>query len=41
VIFVMERLIDLAAGDLGLDRVELRRRNLVEESELPYRNPSA
>jgi carbon-monoxide dehydrogenase large subunit len=39
VIFVMERLIDLAASDLGFDRVELRRRNLVEESELPYRNP--
>lgn len=39
VIFVMERLIDLAASELELDRVELRRRNLVSESELPYRNP--
>jgi carbon-monoxide dehydrogenase large subunit len=39
VIFVMERLIDLAASELGFDRVELRRRNLVKESELPYQNP--
>jgi aerobic carbon-monoxide dehydrogenase large subunit len=39
VIFVMERLIDLAASELGLDRVELRRRNMVKESELPYQNP--
>jgi aerobic carbon-monoxide dehydrogenase large subunit len=39
VIFVMERLIDLAASELGLDRVELRRRNLIKESELPYQNP--
>jgi carbon-monoxide dehydrogenase large subunit len=36
--FVMERLIDRAAQALGMDRVELRRRNLIEESEQPYRN---
>jgi aerobic carbon-monoxide dehydrogenase large subunit len=35
--FVMERLIDLAARRLGLDPVELRRRNLVREDEFPYR----
>ena len=39
VIFVMERLIDLAARDLGFDRVAIRRRNLVTEKEMPYKNP--
>ena len=39
VMYVMERLIDLAARRHGFDRVELRRRNLVTQSELPYRNP--
>jgi carbon-monoxide dehydrogenase large subunit len=39
VMYVMERLIDLAARQHGFDRVELRRRNLVTPSELPYRNP--
>ncbi len=39
VIFVMERLIDLAARECGFDRLELRRRNLVGLTEMPYRNP--
>ncbi|MGA8692889.1 MAG: xanthine dehydrogenase family protein molybdopterin-binding subunit [Xanthobacteraceae bacterium] len=39
VIFVIERLIDLAAREHGFDRVAIRRRNLVTEKELPYRNP--
>jgi carbon-monoxide dehydrogenase large subunit len=39
VMYVMERLIDVAARQHGFDRVELRRRNLVSSSELPYRNP--
>jgi carbon-monoxide dehydrogenase large subunit len=39
VIFVMERLIDLAARDYGFDRVALRRRNLVTQKEMPYKNP--
>jgi carbon-monoxide dehydrogenase large subunit len=39
VMYVMERLIDLAARQHGFDRVALRRRNLVTSSELPYRNP--
>src|SRR5580658_3676196 len=39
VIYVMERLIDLAARECGYDRVTLRRRNLVTEKELPYKNP--
>ncbi|MBI2494653.1 MAG: molybdopterin-dependent oxidoreductase, partial [Candidatus Rokubacteria bacterium] len=39
VMFVMERLIDLAARRHGFDRVELRRRNLVPPGAMPYRNP--
>jgi aerobic carbon-monoxide dehydrogenase large subunit len=39
VMFVMERLIDLAAQQCGFDRLQLRRRNLVPESAMPYRNP--
>jgi len=39
VMFVMERLIDRAAKQFGFDRLELRRRNLVSESAMPYRNP--
>jgi carbon-monoxide dehydrogenase large subunit len=34
--FFRERLIELAATDLGIDRVEFRRRNLVAEREMPY-----
>jgi carbon-monoxide dehydrogenase large subunit len=37
--FVIERLIDLAARRHGFDRVALRRRNLVPAAALPYRNP--
>jgi carbon-monoxide dehydrogenase large subunit len=36
---VMERMLDIAAGELNLDRVEIRRRNLVKRDQLPYRNP--
>ncbi|MGH8697481.1 MAG: xanthine dehydrogenase family protein molybdopterin-binding subunit, partial [Burkholderiales bacterium] len=31
-----ERLLDLAAGDLGIDRVEFRRRNFIAPHEMPY-----
>ena len=34
--FIRERLLDLMAGDLGLDPAELRRRNLIDASEMPY-----
>ncbi len=34
--YYMERLIDLAARHMGIDRIELRRRNLVTPDELPY-----
>ncbi|ALL71727.1 Carbon monoxide dehydrogenase large chain-like protein (plasmid) [Paraburkholderia caribensis MBA4] len=36
---VIERMLDLAAADLGIDRVEIRRRNLVTHDQLPYRSP--
>jgi carbon-monoxide dehydrogenase large subunit len=35
--FVIERLIDLAAREHGFDRIELRRRNLIADA--PYANP--
>jgi carbon-monoxide dehydrogenase large subunit len=34
--FFRERMLDLAAADLGIDRVEFRRRNLVSQDEMPY-----
>jgi aerobic carbon-monoxide dehydrogenase large subunit len=39
VMYVLERLIDIAARRHGFDRVELRRRNLVRPDAMPYRNP--
>ena len=38
VMFVMERLIDMAAREFNFDRVELRRRNLLTQAELPFTN---
>ena len=38
--FVLERLIDMAAQRLGLDPVEMRRRNLVQPDQFPYRTGS-
>jgi CO/xanthine dehydrogenase Mo-binding subunit len=35
-VFVMERLLDIAGRALGLDRVEIRRRNLIPPDEFPY-----
>lgn len=35
-VFVMERLLDLAARELGMDRVEIRRRNLIPPDAFPY-----
>ena len=34
--FIMERLVDAAARETGIDRIELRRRNLVPPSAMPY-----
>jgi carbon-monoxide dehydrogenase large subunit len=39
VIFVIERLIDLAADRLGVDPAALRRRNMVPPAAQPYTNP--
>jgi CO/xanthine dehydrogenase Mo-binding subunit len=35
-VFVMERMLDLAAERLGLDRVAVRARNLIQPGEFPY-----
>ncbi len=35
-VFVMERLLDLAARQLGIDRAEIRRRNLLTPDEFPH-----
>ena len=35
-VFVMERMLDLAAEYLGLDRVAIRARNLIQPTEFPY-----
>jgi carbon-monoxide dehydrogenase large subunit len=34
--FAIERAMDQLAGELGLDRFEIRRRNLIAENEFPY-----
>jgi len=36
-----EHLLDVAADQLGLDRIDLRRRNLLGPSEIPHRRPIA
>jgi carbon-monoxide dehydrogenase large subunit len=38
-IFVLERLIDRAAIEMGIDRVEIRLKNLIKDEQLPYTNP--
>lgn len=37
--FVRERLLDAIAARTGIDRIELRRRNLIAASEMPYARP--
>lgn len=37
-VFVMERLLDIAAKELGIDRVEIRRRNFIPSDKFPYNN---
>ena len=37
---MLERLIDLAAARLGIDRVRLRQKNLIARKKLPYRTAS-
>ena len=37
-VFVMERVMDLIAHELDIDAVDVRRRNMVQPSEMPYAN---
>jgi len=37
--YVLERLADRAADTLGLDRAEIRRRNLIPTAAMPYKTP--
>jgi len=37
--YVLERLADRAAQKLGIDRAEIRRRNLIPSSAMPYKTP--
>src|SRR6201997_5269290 len=37
--FVRERLVDAIAQTLGIDRIELRRRNTISAAEMPYPRP--
>jgi carbon-monoxide dehydrogenase large subunit len=38
-IYLIERIIEVAAGELGIDPIELRRRNIVRPEAMPYRAP--
>ena len=37
-VYVTERLLDLAAEELGIDPVEIRKRNFIDKSALPHRS---
>jgi aerobic carbon-monoxide dehydrogenase large subunit len=39
--YYMERLLDTAAAEMGIDKLELRRRNHIAASAMPYKAPSA
>ena len=36
--YLIERMVDLFAEEIGMDPVEIRRRNLIEKDEFPYDN---
>ena len=38
--YFMERLIDVAADEMKIDRLEMRRRNLIQPDQMPYEAPS-
>jgi carbon-monoxide dehydrogenase large subunit len=38
--YYMERLVETAAREMGIDAVELRRRNHIQPEQMPYRAPS-
>lgn len=37
-VFVIERLLDIAAKELGIDKAEIRRRNFIQPEKFPYNN---
>ncbi len=37
--FVLERLVDVAAIEMGIDKIDIRRRNIIEASAYPYQTP--
>jgi carbon-monoxide dehydrogenase large subunit len=39
--YVVERIVETAARELGMDPVELRRRNLIQPADFPYETPVA
>jgi carbon-monoxide dehydrogenase large subunit len=39
--YVVERLVDLAAQELGMDPIEIRRKNFIAADEFPYQTPVA
>ena len=39
--FLLERLMDVAAAETGIDRVELRQRNFIKPDQFPYQTPVA
>ncbi|HTZ02411.1 MAG TPA: xanthine dehydrogenase family protein molybdopterin-binding subunit [Xanthobacteraceae bacterium] len=39
VTYAIERLVDAAAAELGMDRIAIRRKNLIRPDAMPYRNP--
>jgi len=39
--YLLERLVDVAAAEMGMDRVEIRRRNFIPADAFPYQTPVA
>ena len=39
--YVLERIIETAATEMGIDRVEIRRRNFIQPDQFPYQTPVA
>jgi carbon-monoxide dehydrogenase large subunit len=37
--YLIERIVEVAAGELGIDAIELRRRNIIAKERLPYKAP--
>jgi aerobic carbon-monoxide dehydrogenase large subunit len=38
--FILERLMDKAAREMGINPIEFRRRNLIRQADLPFRTPA-